>query len=93
MIGGLTRVNKDVLPYFITVGSSAKIEGLNIIGLKRANFDRENILLLQRVFDEILIKNPTLNLFLEKLDEFKKTKEILNLKKFLKDSKRGVITF
>lgn len=43
MIGGLSGVENDVIPYGAVMGERAGLAGLNIIGLKRRNFDRETI--------------------------------------------------
>src|SRR6266481_4090613 len=38
MIGGNTRVNKDVPPFFLYSGFNVESKGLNLVGLKRAGF-------------------------------------------------------
>ena len=43
MIGGQARVIKDVPPYVTVDGGSGCIVGLNLIGLRRAGFDRNDI--------------------------------------------------
>ena len=35
MVGGLTGVNRDVIPYAMAFGDHAELAGLNLIGLKR----------------------------------------------------------
>ena len=40
MIGGLTGVNPDVIPYAMAVGDHAELAGLNLIGLKRRGLSR-----------------------------------------------------
>lgn len=42
-IGGMSRVNKDVLPYMITEGYPARCFGPNTIGLERSGFSSEAI--------------------------------------------------
>jgi UDP-N-acetylglucosamine acyltransferase len=42
-IGGLAAVNNDVIPYGIAWGNHARLEGLNLIGLKRRGFTRNEI--------------------------------------------------
>ena len=39
MIGGMTGVNKNVLPYTLVTGNRCAYENLNLIGLKRKNFN------------------------------------------------------
>jgi UDP-N-acetylglucosamine acyltransferase len=42
-IGGLAAVNSDVIPYGMVWGNHATLQGLNLIGLKRRGFSREQI--------------------------------------------------
>ena len=42
-IGGLAAVTKDVIPFGSVWGNHAHLEGLNLVGLKRQNFSREQI--------------------------------------------------
>src|SRR6202007_2688673 len=38
MIGGNTRVNSDVPPFFLYTGFNVEAKGVNLVGLKRAGF-------------------------------------------------------
>ncbi len=51
MVGGMTGVEKDVIPFGSVLGNRAALGGLNIIGLKRRGFDRETIQALRRAYD------------------------------------------
>jgi UDP-N-acetylglucosamine acyltransferase len=42
-IGGLAAVNSDVIPYGMVWGNHARLEGLNLVGLKRRGFSRAEI--------------------------------------------------
>lgn len=42
-IGGMALVTKDVIPYGSVIGNPAHLSGLNVIGLKRREFDRDTI--------------------------------------------------
>src|ERR1700733_1533462 len=46
MIGGNTRVNLDVPPFFLYSGFNVEAKGLNLVGLKRAGFTLAQIALL-----------------------------------------------
>ena len=48
MIGGMSAVENDVIPYSLAIGNRAKITGVNIIGLKE--------LILPRVKSESIHK-------------------------------------
>jgi len=50
IIGGVTGVRGDVIPYGSVTGAHGKLAGLNLVGLKRRGFDRETIHDLRRAF-------------------------------------------
>ena len=54
MIGGMTGVLHDVIPYGLSTGNRNALQGLNLIGLRRAKFDNKNILGLTKAYKEIL---------------------------------------
>lgn len=56
MIGGLTGVNTDVIPYGIAAGGHAELGGLNLIGLKRRGVPRENINALRAAFKMMFLE-------------------------------------
>jgi UDP-N-acetylglucosamine acyltransferase len=43
MIGGLAGVENDVIPYGTVLGNRADLNGLNIVGMRRRGFPREEI--------------------------------------------------
>ena len=43
MIGGMSAVENDVIPYSLAIGNRAKVTGINIIGLKRADYTKSQI--------------------------------------------------
>ena len=42
MVGGMTRVDRDVPPYCLAEGHPGRIRGLNTVGIKRKNIDKDN---------------------------------------------------
>ena len=50
MIGGMSGVESDVIPYGSVTGERAWLAGLNLVGLKRRNFPREEIHALRNAF-------------------------------------------
>tara|TARA_Y100001968_G_C19386772_1_gene733269 strand:- start:333 stop:1175 length:843 start_codon:yes stop_codon:yes gene_type:complete len=42
MIGGMTRVDRDVPPYSLAEGHPGRLRGLNKVGLKRSGFNTKN---------------------------------------------------
>ena len=53
MVGGLTGVNRDIIPYAMAFGDHAELAGLNLIGLKRGGLSREAINALRGAFRHI----------------------------------------
>ena len=53
MIGGMSGVTADVVPFTTVMGNRAKIAGLNLVGLKRNNTSKQEINELRRVFKYI----------------------------------------
>lgn len=50
MIGGVSGVEADVIPFGSVIGNRARLAGLNLIGLRRRGFDRAAIKSLRAVF-------------------------------------------
>lgn len=50
MIGGVSGVEADVIPFGSVIGNRARIAGLNVIGLKRRGFNKEQIGRLHAAF-------------------------------------------
>jgi UDP-N-acetylglucosamine acyltransferase len=55
MIGGMSGVEKDVIPYGSVMGERANLAGLNLIGLKRRQIDKENINALRHAFKALFM--------------------------------------
>ncbi len=53
MIGGMTGVLHDVIPYGLSTGNRNSLQGLNLIGLRRAKFENKDILELSEAYKEI----------------------------------------
>ena len=43
MIGGMSGIDKNVLPFSLAIGNRAKLRGLNLVGIRRHNFDKDQI--------------------------------------------------
>lgn len=65
-VGGLTKVEKDLIPYGTAVGNPAELSGLNLVGLKRRGFDREAIHNLRTAYRMIFAVEGTLR---ERVDD------------------------
>ena len=94
MIGGMSGVTADVVPFATVMGNRAKLSGLNILGLKRRLTKKKEIAELRNVFKYIFYeKNSTLK---TRINDIKKKnykeKTIKVLLDFLSsDSERSLI--
>lgn len=50
MIGGLSGVDRDVIPFGIVTGERGKLRGLNVIGLKRSGVEESTVKAITRAF-------------------------------------------
>jgi UDP-N-acetylglucosamine acyltransferase len=61
MIGGMSGVERDVIPYGQVMGDRARLCGLNIIGMQRRGFSREDIQGLRGAYQSLFSSEGTLN--------------------------------
>lgn len=91
IIGGGFRIDKDVIPYALASGEPLRIYGLNVVGLRRNNFEKETINILKKAFNIILDRKLNTTQAVEKIEKtLPQINEIKNLLRFIKESKRGI---
>ena len=54
MIGGMSGIDKNVLPFSLAIGNRAKLRGLNLVGIRRKNFDKSEISRINDIHDQFL---------------------------------------
>ena len=91
MIGGMTGVLKDVIPFGLSIGNRNFLQGLNLIGLRRHKYENQKIIGLDKAYKEIFSSNnfhETLN----KINgEYKDNELVGEVIKFIeKDKKRPI---
>jgi len=59
-VGGLSAIENDVIPFGMALGNRAHLAGLNIIGLRRRGFSREEIHGLRRAYRLLFADEGTL---------------------------------
>jgi UDP-N-acetylglucosamine acyltransferase len=59
-IGGMSGITADVIPYGMAIGNRATLCGLNIVGLKRKGFPREQIHELRQAYRMLFSSEGTL---------------------------------
>ena len=65
MIGGVCGVRGDVIPYGLVNGQYARLEGLNIVGMKRRKFTRERLAAVRSFYQKLF---ESAGVFSERLD-------------------------
>ena len=93
MVGGMSGVENDVIPYGSVMGDRAFLSGLNIIGLKRRGFSRNEIQDLRTVFRLIFSIEGTISERLKDAGKmYKKNKVVMEIVNFikLKNSSRAI---
>ncbi len=67
MIGGMSGIENDVIPYGLAAGERANLQGLNIVGLKRRGFKRAQIMGLNEAYASLFEGDDTLAERVERL--------------------------
>ena len=91
MVGGMTGVLKDVIPFGLSFGNRNYLKGLNLIGLKRRKYENKTIMELQEAYKKIF-SSKNLHENLNKINgEFKDNKLVQEVTEFIsKDKKRPI---
>ena len=93
MVGGMTGVLKDVIPFGLSLGNRNYLRGVNLIGLKRKKYNNKKIMELDAAFKKIF-SSKNLHENLSKINgEYKENdlvKEVINF--ISKDKKRPICT-
>ncbi len=91
IIGGGYRIPKDVLPYSLTAGDPLRARGVNVVGLKRHNFGKKSIDILNRAFRFLLSRELNTHQAIEMIrKKLPQREEIKHLIEFIESSERGV---
>jgi UDP-N-acetylglucosamine acyltransferase len=93
MIGALTMVAQDVIPYGMVQASRGELEGLNLVGLKRRGTDRAEITALRAAFQALADDEGSFHERAAKLAETTESPIVRELAEFiLSKSDRSFLT-
>jgi UDP-N-acetylglucosamine acyltransferase len=94
MIGGMSRVANDVIPFGMARGPSAHLTGLNIVGLRRRGFDREEIFELRKAYRLLFVDEGTMEDRLYNTESmFSDSEPVMRLIDFIRtESSRSLMT-
>jgi len=90
MIGGNTRINSDVPPFFLYSGFNVEAKGLNIVGLKRAGYKASDVAILKKAYQLLYRSGLKLEDALARIESEIPTPETLHLVAFVRKSERGI---
>ena len=91
IIGGCSKVVKDVLPYAKADGHPLKIYNLNSVGLRRNKFPEEVIAILKEAFRILFRAELNTSQAVRKLrKQFPNQQQVEHIIKFIENSKRGI---
>ena len=92
MIGGKTGVEHDVIPYGTVTGNRARLEGLNILGLKRRGFSRDEIHDIRKAYRLIFAEEGTMaERVADVVEDFSENEPVMEIVNFISsDSSRGI---
>ncbi|HEX7360631.1 MAG TPA: acyl-ACP--UDP-N-acetylglucosamine O-acyltransferase [Bryobacteraceae bacterium] len=90
MIGGNTRVNSDVPPYFLCTDFNVAARGLNMVGLKRADVPLEEIRRLKSAYRLLYRSGLKQAEALARMEAELASEYTRHLVEFIRKSKRGI---
>ena len=99
MVGGMSRIDRDVPPYMLVEGNPARVRSLNLVGLRRAGMAQAEqgqvLQTLKKAFRILYRSGLPLHQALEQLDLLPDHQHIQHLRRFLQlsqlESRRGLI--
>ena len=90
MVGGMTRLTRDVLPYVTVDGACAKVVGLNLVGLRRNGFSREQIADIKEAYKIIYRRDLRWGDIVPQLKSCFPTGPVTAMTNLLQSTQRGI---
>ena len=92
MIGGMTGVLSDVIPFGLSMGNRNNLIGLNLIGLRRSKVSNENIKKIQLAY-KIIFQSANFRQNIDKLEsELTENEFVKKILKFINSDKKRPIS-
>lgn len=96
MLGGMSRIDRDVPPFMLVEGNPSLVRSLNLVGLKRAGLTTEEMRFLKKAFHLLYHEQISLTKAIENLKLLSDNSHISHLYNFLHESttnnrRRGLI--
>jgi len=91
MVGGMSKLVQDVVPYTIADGHPAKVVGLNSVGISRAGIPIESRRLIKKAYKILYRSGLTLTEAISVIEqEVDSCEEVEHLLRFLRNAERGI---
>lgn len=92
MVGGMSGVEQDVIPYGSVIGNRARLAGLNIVGLKRRGFSRGDVAILRKAYRLMFAEEGSMAERLIDVSEmYKENQAVMEIVEFIRgDSSRAI---
>jgi len=98
VIGAIARINQDIPPFMMVVGSPPVVRGLNVVGLRRGGFSLDRREMLKRAYKQLYrsgsnIKNSLVELdnLIQSTEDPHQIQDLKTLIDFIRSSKRGIL--
>lgn len=95
MVGGMSRIDRDVPPYMLVEGNPCRVRSLNLVGLKRHGSTNEDLSILKKAFRLIYHSEFSPTQALKELEPLTDNQYVRHLQQFLQlsfgEGRRGVI--
>ena len=90
IIGGCSKITKDIVPFVIADGHPAVPHGVNKIGLKRKGIPPEKIAHIEEIYRILFRSGLNVSEAMVELEKMEKTEEVVCMVDFIKNSSRGI---
>lgn len=92
MVGGMSKVTKDVPPYIKVQGNPAKVFGLNSVGLERNGVDKQERRILRQAYNLLYRSGYNVSQAIQEIkSDLELTPNLKELLEFLEKSERGIV--
>ena len=92
MVGGGSRINKDIPPYSLCGRDPICFAGINIVGLRRRGFDSDTVRNIRDIYDTLYFQGYNITDACAKVEAgFPPSSERDEILNFIRGSKRGIV--
>lgn len=92
MVGGMSGVEQDVIPYGSVIGNRARLAGLNVVGLKRRGFSRAEVATLRKAYRLLFAEEGSMaERVNDATDMYKENRAVMEIVDFIRgESSRSI---